>query len=363
LPPIQEPKALKYWTLVEHLRTQVVQKTLLPGDKAPSLAEMQAQFGMSRATVEKAYDLLEQEGLLVREQGRGTFIRAQASRPQHVIAVSPRLVPNDQNVYWFSLFQGITEEAQEHKVEVIFSSHDYNTIGERADGMIVSHEPISEFGPTPIDFPFVSLISPVPGAYCVSADDRDGLYQLTEHLIGLGHRRIALLYAWLEGSPLVNDRYQGYRDALNAHGIDYDEKCVRIQEPTLRVWHSDTVHVESGYEGMKKWLDSDWKTLGCTAIIAYNDAMAVGAIRALKESGLRIPEDVSITGFDGTPGFEYFTPRLTTIKVPLQEIGRIGLNLLLQILNKEAPTLPRTPLPVSLIKGESTGPCPQTSPQ
>ena len=345
-----------YLQLTEEVRRQIQSGALKPGDRLPSIAQLRESHGFSKLTIERAHQILEQENIVVRQQGRGTFVREPVNKPQFVVAVSPRLMPDEHNPYWFQLLKGISARARQNNVEVIFSSHDYNTIWERANGMIITGDNLSDFGRPPSGFPFVSLVAHVDGADAVVSDDRSGVFQLTQHLIGLGHRRIAVLSAYKPGSIIVDARYQGHRDALQANGIAYNPQYVRFHEPSLSPENMNLPYVEAGREGMRKWLQEDWATLGCTAILAYNDGMAIGAIQALREVGLEVPRDVSVTGFDGTPAFDHFHASLTTIKVPLHEIGQAGLDLLIRRLTGEKNVPSQITIPVTMKLGESTGP-------
>lgn len=350
MPPVQEqPKTLKYWTIVQFVRDQVSQGFLAPGDRAPSLAEMQSRFGLSRATIEKAYTLLEQESVLVREQGRGTFVMTPPEKAGLVIALSAKLLHDSENPYWSNLLRGIQAAAREQRVEVLFPSFDDDSISKRVDGMIVSNEDVP-FAETPADFPVVSLVSTQTETPCVRADDRSGVLLLTKHLIELGHRRIAFLSAYKKGSVVVNDRYQGYADGLEEAGIAYNETLVRYRPPQ---WEAREPHSVSGYQEMQKWLTEGFDA---SAIMVYNDSMAVGVIRAIQDAGLRVPEDISVTGFDGTPAFDYFHPHLTSARVPLFEIGKQGLDLLVQHLRGRAQLPQSLMLPVKIVAGESTAP-------
>jgi LacI family transcriptional regulator len=139
-------------------------------------------------------------------------------------------------------------------------------------------------------------------------DNRRGARLAVEHLIGLGHRAIAFL-----GGPVGNadaaERLAGYREALLAGGLPL------------------TGHLElSGDFGEESGLQAGAKVAALvprpTAIFAANDAMAIGCLAALRERGLRVPEDVSLVGFDDVPIARYLTPALTTVQVPIAELGR-----------------------------------------
>lgn len=146
--------------------------------------------------------------------------------------------------------------------------------------------------------------APDTGAIALTFDNRGGGRELTEHLIGLGHRRLGYI-AGPEERTTTRHRLEGHRTALAAHGIEEDPR-----------W---TVHGrydrEAGYEATLELLRRD-PTL--TAVVAANDTVALGACAALRDSGLRIPDDVSVAGFDDLPFSIDAVPALTTVR----QIGR-----------------------------------------
>jgi LacI family transcriptional regulator len=144
-------------------------------------------------------------------------------------------------------------------------------------------------------------------AVALTFDNRGGGRRLTEHLIELGHRRMGYI-AGPEERTTTRHRLEGHRDALAAHGI--------ADEP------SRTVHGRydrrAGYEATLELLRRDPEL---TAVVAANDTVALGACAALRDSGLRIPDDVSVVGFDDLPFSIDAVPALTTVRLPLAEAG------------------------------------------
>ncbi|MEU1302844.1 LacI family DNA-binding transcriptional regulator [Streptomyces shenzhenensis] len=150
---------------------------------------------------------------------------------------------------------------------------------------------------------------PAPDAEAVALtfDNRGGGRELTEHLIGLGHRRLGYITGPKERTT-TRHRLEGHRAALAAAGIEEDPR-----------W---TVH--GGYDrgaGHEATLELLRRDPSLTAVVAANDSVALGACAALRESGLRIPEDVSVAGFDDLPFSIDAVPALTTVRLPLAEAG------------------------------------------
>ncbi|MET8633359.1 LacI family DNA-binding transcriptional regulator [Streptomyces sp. NPDC004096] len=148
---------------------------------------------------------------------------------------------------------------------------------------------------------------PVPEAITLTFDNRGGARRLTEHLIALGHRRLGYI-AGPEERTTTRHRLEGHRAALAAAGIEDDPRL--------------TVHGRydrrAGYEATLELLRRD---PSLTAVVAANDTVALGACAALRDSGLRIPEDVSVAGFDDLPFAIDAVPALTTVRLPLAEAG------------------------------------------
>ncbi len=157
----------------------------------------------------------------------------------------------------------------------------------------------------------------------VYLDNELGGFIATDYLIQNGHRRIAHMSGFLSNQEGY-DRWKGYRRALNHRGIDYEEGLVV----------SGDFSEEGGYAQMKQLLEFG---PGFSAIFIANDRMAAGAMAAIYDAKLRIPEDISVVGFDDDFFASYSQPPLTTIHQPLFEMGQCGARVILWLLNKEGP--------------------------
>jgi DNA-binding LacI/PurR family transcriptional regulator len=169
----------------------------------------------------------------------------------------------------------------------------------------------------------------------VTAANRDGARRLTEHLIGLGHRRIGFIAA-RQPWPMVEQRQLGYRDALAAAGIPHDASL----EVFDGVW--DAAEAASMVDRLLAVPEPP------TAIMGGNDLLAVGAMRAARARGLRVPDDLAVTGFNDFAFAEFVEPPLTTVHVPGYEIGRTAAELLIDHLNGEQQPRRDVVLPVEL---------------
>jgi LacI family transcriptional regulator len=177
-------------------------------------------------------------------------------------------------------------------------------------------------------------------------DNVGGAHRATEHLLELGHERIAFIDgpAGLETS---RERLAGYRDALERAGLELDESLVVRGD----------FSVTGGGEALGALLDSGRRP---TAVLASNDAMAIGCLDELRCRGLRVPRDVSLVGFDDIPAVRWLDPPLTTVAVPMAEIGAAGMRRLLALLESNGAQPRRERLvhvhPTELVVRGSTAP-------
>ncbi|MFF1465815.1 LacI family DNA-binding transcriptional regulator [Streptomyces sp. NPDC058330] len=153
---------------------------------------------------------------------------------------------------------------------------------------------------------------PLPDSDAVTAslafDNRGGARRLTEHLLELGHRRIGYVAGPLERTT-TRHRLEGHREAMKAAGLHGDEESLTVHGPYDR---------RSGYDATRELLAREGEV---TAVVAANDTVALGACAAVRDHGLRIPEDVSVAGFDDLPFSVDAMPALTTVRLPLAEAG------------------------------------------
>jgi DNA-binding LacI/PurR family transcriptional regulator len=171
--------------------------------------------------------------------------------------------------------------------------------------------------------------SPLPHADNVTADHKKGAAELVNHLIDLGHRKIAFIGARPHEAPKLR-RYTGYRDALKKHKIPLNRDWVI--GPELGPAYATQ---SDGYAAFLQLMRLKNRP---TAVFARNDFAAIGALRAAHEMGLSVPDDVAIAGFDNIPLAEYITPPLTTVEQPIAEQGRQAAEFLLE--RMKAPDLP-----------------------
>ena len=339
----------KFEEIVEHWRAKIIGGEVRPGDRMPSFEEMRNMHGLAQNTVNRVFRELEQEGLIDRRQGSGVFVARRELRPvQNVLGCVFPLGPLAGLPYFTQLLEGIQQVAGRERQRLMILPDAEPAGCEPVDGILFFAQKGRKWAPSlPAALPNVTLIAVNDPHPSVVADDYSGARQATEHLIALGHRRIAYLTDFSEGLPWTPQRLAGYRAALHDAGIVPEERWVR-----------DLVNCGSwlrrGGLNMAHWLLADWRQLGCTALLVQNDLAAIGAIGSLQDAGILVPEEVSVIGFDGTPECEIARPNLTSVHVPLREIGAAGAELLLKMVRgAPAPVAPIV-LPTRLDVRDST---------
>jgi DNA-binding LacI/PurR family transcriptional regulator len=202
------------------------------------------------------------------------------------------------------------------------------------------------------NFPFVAFGRSRPGFEFpyVDVDGCAGMRKVIDHLVEQGHRRIGVL-AWPQDSRVGQNRMEGICSRLSELGIPlYDEW----------VAHGEGI-VQFGYQVTSAWLDCP-PGEHPTAIVCFNDLMAIGALHAAREKGVRVGPELAVTGFDDMPLTQYFYPSLTTVRQPIWDVGQRVMSLLLDLL--EEKTSPQTSLllePTLVVRQSSQGFCGQSN--
>jgi DNA-binding LacI/PurR family transcriptional regulator len=181
-----------------------------------------------------------------------------------------------------------------------------------------------------------------PSMPCVRADLQEGARRAVQHLIALGHRRIAHVTDSGRSAERGNDRLFGYRAALNQAGISFDREMIVAAENSLA----------GGAEAIHTLMQSGRPRP--SAVFMFNDHMAAGGLHAMRALGLRVPEDVALVGFDGIALGAFTDPTLTTVEHPREALGRLAAQTLLDLLDGKQPPLIQT-LPVRLVIRQSCG--------
>jgi len=260
------------------------------------------------------------------------------------------LIPDVSNPYYAAILRGIEDAVGSIGRTVILCNTDRDPekqrlylralLERRVDGLIIAGGSFgrSESEITGGDLPVV-MIGRHPARFpSVRIDNVEAAALATRHLVALGHRRIVHL-AGPAVSLTASDRLKGYRRALEAAAIPVEPALIiEVGFTPLRAGAAVRAAFETGRRP--------------TAILAANDQVAIGAIRALHELGLRVPDDVSVVGFDDTPLASYTIPSLTTVAVPTAELGRTAVAMMAVAL--EGQRVASVVLPCELRMREST---------
>jgi LacI family transcriptional regulator len=264
------------------------------------------------------------------------------------------LVPDLGTGYIGEIIRGIDAELGLKDLDLILytthrtASKEASYVANLARGMVdglllvLPRRPADFIGTlTQRNFPFVLIDHHGIGPDCpaVGAANWQGGFTATEYLINLGHRRIGIITGWMDlGCAL--DRIDGYRSALRVNHIPEESELI----------YEGTFFQPDGFQGACTLLDLPDPP---TAIFASNDVMAMGVIDAVRTRGLRVPQDISVIGFDDIPQASMIHPALTTISQPLEKMGKVATQMLLELLSHPQKKMGRIELPTELIMRES----------
>lgn len=352
-----------YQQIVTDIKRQIEAGELAVDDRLGSHRELAQHYGVSLITVKKALTELIREGLLYARVGKGTFV-ARTERPvNHRDHRSIGVVLRDLDEPFFSEITRVVEDlAYEAGYNIMLSVsagrrekeagqiRHFRSIG--VDGLLIASMHSSHRAPRVVrelhtaHFPYV-MVSYVADAdmYYVGVDHEEGAYLATTHLLKQGRTRIGYM-----GTPpddlLSALRETGYRRALEAQGHPYRRKLV-YPVLTGSSWERYDAAYAAGRNIARQQNPPD-------AFFVYNDAAAVGLLRALLDAGLRIPDDVAVVGFDDIQRAAYAPVPLTTVRQPTETIGRLAIETILRRIGRQ-PVEPRVVLPPELVIRESCG--------
>lgn len=328
----------KYFRLKRHLLDRIQRGELTPGQQLDTENVLAKQFKLSRQTVRQALGELEKEGWIIRQQGRGTFVadRKRKAKPIGLIIKSisnytfPEIVRGIENRLYdagFELKLYLTKDDPEREAECL-----QKVLENDIDGLII--EPAKSIHPCKnlvyyqeimkreIPCLFIhSYWKELDPAYLI-IDDRQGGYLATQYLLDLGHRRIAGIFN-VDSSQGV-DRQIGFKRALQEYGIE--------PEPALigeYIYQHDFATFP--YHFMLEILERPQPP---TAVFCYNDMDAVRALDAIRQLGLKVPEDISVIGYNDSGLTTVSEVKLTSVKHPKRELGIQAASLIISMVKR-----------------------------
>ncbi|GIP32897.1 catabolite control protein A [Paenibacillus sp. J2TS4] len=298
-------------------------------------------------TRKKVFEAIERLGYRPNAVARGL-----ASKKTTTVGV---VIPDISNMNFAEVARGIEDIATMYHYNIILCNADkkkdkeirvINTLLEKqVDGLLfmggtVTDEHIQAF-----------RTSSVPVVLCATADGNNTIPSVDiDHekasldavklLIDHGHRKIGMISGTLQDPALGYARYHGYKQALENAGIPFNENYVRV----------GNYRYESGIEAMKFFLDLEDRP---TAVFAATDEMAIGAIHAIQDAGLKVPEDISVISVDNSRIASMVRPQLTSVAQPMYDIGAVSMRLLTKLMNKESTDQNKYVLPHDVIKRQS----------
>jgi LacI family transcriptional regulator len=328
-----------------------------------TIYEVARAAGVSTATVSRALNgsgqVAERTRLRVTEAiaalgyQPNNVARSLVLKATHTIAV---LLPDITNPFFPALVKGVQLAADEEGYAVLLGhtggdpakEESYFQVlrGQQVDGVLLVgliSAPESLKGLTGHGLPVVTLDRPVnvPGSATVRVDHKAGGRIATEHLLELGHRRIAHI-SGPKGLSVSQQRLDGYRRALSTHGVSFNDRLVAQGD----------FSEDGGYRGVQELLRARTRF---TALFAANDLSAIGAMTALREHGMNVPDEVSVVGFDDIHVASYTSPKLTTVRQPIYDMGRAAAKLLIDASRKKVSLKDNTTIfDAELVVREST---------
>lgn len=357
MPTAKENKRTpKYRVVMQFIHDHIRSNRLPVGAKLPTEKELCDLLSVSADTVQRAMKRLTEDGTLVRRQGSGCYVARRetdpAETPSHFYLLVDDWIDFTGSKFYL---QGAEEYFKEKgcTVEVHAANRDlYNELTiirqlrEKGASHILVAPSMSEWAAREfnrlaadgLSFTFVDRRLLGVSGDLAEADNVGGMRMLCEHLIGLGHRNIL----FLGQRPMIlsseQGRLEGYKAALDAHDISLREDNIILSRDYTDI--------------LRTRLQSKDQP---TAIAALNDGMAVDAIQIAERIGLRVPEDLSVTGFDGLGLRRDGTPMLTTVRQPFKEVGRQAARLAYhRYLHPEEKSFTTLTLPVEMVMGHTT---------
>lgn len=278
--------------------------------------------------------------------GRSKFIGLVLTRSPHHIATDAFLT---------QILNPLIEMARRRNLRVLLDiveeMHHQETYlslvrGRRIDGIILSGPRLNDEGLQALEnegFPTVLMgYLPDTSFYSVDVDNKAAAKSAVGHLIKMGHSRIACITNASLTYTSALERLRGYREALEDTGLSFDDDLVRYGD----------FNPQSGYKHMKGFLDLHAPP---TAVFVASDVVAFGAMAAIRERDLEIPQDIALIGFDDVPFAQFMHPPLSTIHLPSADLARKSFEVLYQLIHRQRPAEKRVLLDTHLVVRQSCG--------
>lgn len=339
MPALKDKHPPKYRQLKAEIMTWLENGRWKAHEKLPSENELAAQFGLSRQTVRQTLGELEQEGWLYRQQGKGTFAAPKVKEGEPDRKMAGMLTTHISDYIFPHIVRGAEAELRAKGYSLLLASTENRKSAERENllqlleqplsGLIVEPTKSAEGNPN-LDvylsvqmkrIPLIMIHARYPELTCpvLRADDELGGRMAAEHLIDLGHRRIAGFFKTDDRQG--TGRLKGFLAAHEKHGL--------VPSPERVVGY---VTEEKRDKPMQRLLDMLRSSRPPTAIVCYNDELAVGLLETIRIAGLGVPDDLSLVSFDDSMLATATEVKLTSIVHPKAEMGRQAAQLLVHMI-------------------------------
>ena len=332
-----------------------------PGERIPGERDLAAELRISQMTMNRALIELEKQGWIRREHGKGTFVPENFCPPppevlQIGVAAHISAERALEDFYLGSLFRGMQRAIVNSSVSLSILEVPANEIEQISeallDGLLVldmleqNVEKVNRLYREGLKLVVLGASWKGLEVPYVDSDNVAGTQAALEHLIGLGHRRIGGLFA-LPNTCNTRDRLRTFRHILHERGIPPDESLILMEQDALSV-------SEAGRDRLRQILCSSARP---TAFFCGGYYLALEVMRIAREAGLHIPEQLSVVGYDDPVSAALLNPPLTTVRQPLDEMGRLATEMLLDWLRNTEPPRQGVVLPTQLmVRGSTTSP-------
>ncbi|MCX7687798.1 MAG: LacI family transcriptional regulator [Fimbriimonadales bacterium] len=358
------PEMPRYVQVRQWVERQIALGYWRSGDVLPPERELANQLGVSPLTISRALQALAREGVLMRKRRVGTVVASELpptllQRTFTLMVLGIRAGTRQTTDFYYGAVQrSILSKLSDHAIRTLWLDYQFDQVErELQSGEVIG---ILAIAPAAEHIPLLNGLFErgvpilVVGASAeewvlpsVDTDNYRAARQGVQHLLELGHRRFVGLFGALETFN-SRDRWRGFRDALREAGV-----------PSESVWTFTVPYADEIGDAFREGLATVLRLPNRpTAVFAGGFYLALSALQTIHQLGLRVPQDVSVLGFDDPPSASLAMPPLTTFRQPLEQLGALAVQRLLELAKGHKPTPLHEYLPLELIVRESTGRAP-----
>lgn len=351
-----------YQKIFKDLEDKILNNTYCYGSFLPSEREIGELYNVERTTVRKAFGLLVENNLVEKRPGKGTVVTHQSSSTTSTTpatkGVIAFLLPKEHvsteriaSPFYWSLFVNLEVICKSYGYSLIYSALDeqdnLSTYIDNANQQFVGVIFVSNINERHIDYalkaelPSVLVNNISDKIPSVISDNFQGTYTACEHLIELGHTNIGIING-ISTYKTAIDRMRGVLSAMQAHNLPIKDEFII---------NTDSWDTEDGYNAVNDFLQST--DTYPTAFVAFNDRLAIGAIQAFQQAGIKVPDDISIIGYDNDEYSKYSVPSLSTVEINVAHIAHLSFFMLLNQLNEHVMIPAKALIPTKFIERDS----------